>query len=209
MMSGRKLMAVMLCGVLTGGALAADAAEPAPPDCDFRLECQLGAHAFSVRFDSASGECTEDDMRAFVETPAGGRSELPLEPDWYGSISNLADGESICRRSGAVVPNSEVSAFAVDARRALVFFTKDDRPGYEHVGVALIDAATGKVLDVKQSLGASKDDSVAILKTPRGFKLRLIREYLKVVRCDCSAAFADDWLSVEVVNGRIRARWMK
>ncbi|NMO16021.1 hypothetical protein HPC49_01690 [Pyxidicoccus fallax] len=209
MKDGRKWGAVMLGVALAGGGFAAEASEPAPPDCDFRLECQLGTHAFSVSFDSASGECPEDDMRVFVETPTGAKSELPMEPDWYGSISNLANGESICRVAGTTTPNSGVSAFAVDARRALVFFMKDDRPGYEHVGVALIDAATGKVLDVKQSLGQTKDNPVAVLKTPRGYKLRVVREYLREVRCDCSAAFADDWMAVEVVDGKIRARWMK
>ncbi|WNG37743.1 hypothetical protein F0U61_31695 [Archangium violaceum] len=195
--------------MLWSGALMAQAAELEATDCDFRLECQLGAHAFSVSFDSASGECTEDDMSAFVETSAG-KSVIPMEKGWYSAISNIANGESLCRRADSKEPiNSGVSAFAVDGHRVLVFFTRNDRPGYDWVGVALIDAATGRVLDVKPKLGQSKDSMVAVLKTPRGFKLQLVREFLTVVRCDCSAAFADDWMAVEVVNGKIRARWMK
>ncbi|MFY2560885.1 hypothetical protein ACN469_24990 [Corallococcus terminator] len=198
-------VALMLCC----GAVTVEAAEPQVADCDFRWECQVGAHVFSVAFDSASGECVEDDMRAFVET-SGGKTELPLEKAWYGSIANVADGKSVCRLAGAKGSvGGGVSAFAVDDHRALVFFTRDDRPGYEWVGVALINAATGKVLDVKQRLGQSKERVVAILKTPRGFKLQLIREHLKNVPCDCSAAFADDWMAVDVVNGRIHARWMR
>ncbi|WP_163997787.1 hypothetical protein [Pyxidicoccus caerfyrddinensis] len=208
MTRGWRWVSMWWSGALVTGAFAAHASEPAASDCDFRLECRLGARAFSVGFDSASGECVEDDMRAFVET-SGGKTDVPLEKAWYRSISNLADGASICRVAGAGVPVSEVSAFAVDDHRALVFFTQDGRPGYDSVGVVLIDAATGKVLDVKQRLGQSKDSTVAILKTPRGYKLQLVRESLSVVRCDCSAAFADDWMSVEVVNGRIRARWMR
>lgn len=208
MTRGWRWVSMWWSGALVTGAFAAHASEPAASDCDFRLECRLGAHAFSVGFDSESGECVEDDMRAFVET-SGGKTDVPLEKAWYRSISNLADGASICRVAGAAGPGSEVSAFAVDDHRALVFFTQDGRPGYDSVGVVLIDAATGKVLDVKQRLGQSKDSTVAILKTPRGYKLQLVRESLKVVRCDCSAAFADDWMSVEVVNGRIRARWMR
>ena len=200
--------------LVAGGPLRAGASEPAAPtpDCDFRLECKLGTHAFSVSFDSASGECPEDDMRAFVEAQGGKtRTAIPLEEAWYGPISNIARGvESICQLAGArATPNSGVAAFAVDARHALVFFTRDARPGYEHVGVVLLDAVTGKVLDVKQSLGQSKDSMVAVLKAHRGYKLQLIREYLKEVPCDCGAAFADDWMGVEVVNGRIRARWLK
>lgn len=194
--------------MLCSGVLSARAAEPEATDCDARLECRLGSHAFSVVFDSESGECPEDDMRVFV-TSAAGRSDFPMEKDWYSAFSNLADGESICQSVGAKGPNSGVAAFAVDDHRALLFFTEDDRPGYEWVGVALIDAATGKVLEVKPRLGQSKDSLVAVLKTPRGFKLQLIREYLKVVKCDCSAAFADDWMAVEVVNGKLRTRWMK
>ncbi|NTX16313.1 hypothetical protein HUA74_19995 [Myxococcus sp. CA051A] len=198
-------VALMLCC----GAVSVEAAEPEVADCDFRWECQVGAHVFSVAFDSASGECTEDDMTAVVET-SGGKTGLPLEKAWYGSIANVADGKSVCRLAGAKGSvGGGVSAFAVDDRRALVFFTRDDRPGYEWVGVALIDAATGKVLDVKQRLGQSKERVVAILKTPRGFKLQLIREHLKGVQCDCSAAFADDWMAVDVVNGRIHARWKR
>ncbi|MCY1017361.1 hypothetical protein [Pyxidicoccus sp. MSG2] len=212
MTRGWRVVAMLWSGALAAGAFTAHASEPAAPapadNCDFKLECQLGAHAFSVGFDSESGECVEDDMRAFVET-SGGKVELPLEKAWYRSISNLADGESICHLTGARGPDSAVSAFAVDEHRALVFFTQDGRPGYDSVGVVLIDTATGKVLDVKQRLGQSKDSMVAILKTPRGYKLQLVRESLSVVRCDCSAAFADDWMSIEVVNGRIRARWMR
>lgn len=205
-------MAVVTLLVAGASEPAAPASPEPAPDCDFRLECKLGTHAFSVSFDSASGECPEDDMRAFVETQGGkSKTELPLEAAWYGSISNIAKGaESICQLARSHVSiSSGVAAFAVDDRRALVFFTRDARPGYEHVGVVLLDAVTGKVLDVKQSLGQSKESMVAVLKTPRGYKLQLIREYLNVVQCDCSAAFADDWMGVEVVNGRIRARWLK
>ncbi|WP_205525798.1 hypothetical protein [Pyxidicoccus trucidator] len=159
-----------------------------------------------MSFDSLSGECTEDDMRAFVEGP-GGKTELPLERGWYSPIPNIANGKSTCQVAGATA--SGVSAFAVEGGRVLVFFGRDGRPGYDSVGVALIDAATGKLLDVRQSLGQSKDSTVAILATPRGYKLRLVREHLKEVQCDCSAAFADDWMAVEVVNGRLRARWMR
>ncbi|MCP3161464.1 hypothetical protein [Myxococcus qinghaiensis] len=197
-------VALMLCC----GALPSEAAEPEVADCDSRWECQVGAHVFSLGFDSASGECTEDDMTGFLETSRG-RSELPLEKAWYGAISNVADGKSVCRLAGAkAAGGGGVSVFAVDDHRALAFFTRDGRPGYEWVGAALIDAATGKVLDVKQQLGQSKERVIAILKTPRGFKLRLVREHLKSVQCDCSAAFADDWMVVEVANGRIHARWM-
>lgn len=205
-----RVVAMLLGGTLAGGTLAAEASEPvapeAPPDCDFLLECQLGGHAFSVSFDSPSGECTEDDMRAFVEAP-GGKTELPLEKAWYSAIPNIANGKSVCHIAGS--PASAVSAFAVEGQRALVFFSRDGRPGYDFVGVALVDAATGKVLDVRQGLGQSKDAMVAVLATPRGYKLRLVRESLKEVQCDCSAAFVDDWMAVEVVQGRIRARWMR
>ncbi|MFP2925033.1 hypothetical protein ACLESO_07400 [Pyxidicoccus sp. 3LG] len=210
MMRGWKQFAMPLGGALAVWAFTVNASEPvtpaAPADCDFRLECRLGSHAFSVTFDSESGECTEDDMRAFVDGQ-GGKAELPLEKAWYSSIPNLANGKSLCHAAGA--PASSASSFAVDGGRVLVFFERNGRPGYDFVGVALIEAATGKVLDVRQSLGQSKDSMVAILPTQRGFKLRLIREHLKEVQCDCSAAFADDWMAVEVVNGRIRTRWMK
>jgi hypothetical protein len=213
MTRGWRVVAMLWSGALAAGAFTAHASEPAAPapadNCDFKLECQLGAHEFSVGFDSKSGECPDDDMSVFVETSRG-KTAIPLKEDWYSAFSNLATpGEAICWRAGTGRANSGVGAFAVDDHRALLFFTEDDRPSYDWVGVVLIDAATGKVLDVKQRLGQSKESMVVVLKTPRGFKLQLIREYLTGVRCDCSAAFADDWMSVEVVNGRIRARWMR
>ncbi len=208
MTRGWMAVAMLLGGAFRGGVGedSQPASPEAPSDCDFRLECQVGSHAFSVRFDSLSGECTEDDMRAFVEGP-GGKAELPLEKAWYRSIQNIANAKSVCHSVGA--PASAVSAFAVEGQRVLVFFERDGRPGYNFVGAVLIDAATGKVLDVRQSLGLSKDSMVAVLPTPRGYKLRLVREHLKEVQCDCSAAFADDWMAVEVANGRIRTRWVK
>ncbi|QSQ20692.1 hypothetical protein JY651_36475 [Pyxidicoccus parkwayensis] len=204
----RMRRAGWVVAMLWSGVLTAQAAEPEATDCDFRLECQVGAHEFSVAFDSESGECPEDDMSVFVETAAG-KNQAPLAKRWYGVPSNFADGTAICWRAGTQRQNSGVTAFAVDDHRALLFFTEDDRPGYEWAGVVLIDAATGKVLDVKPRLGQSKESLVVVLKTPRGFKLQLIREYLTGVKCDCSAAFADDWMGVEVVNGKIRARWMR
>jgi hypothetical protein len=202
-MTRQVWLAVLLCG-----ALPAEASEAQDPGCDFRLSCRLGKHEFSMFFDSASGECPEDDMRVFVETPKG-KTELALAPAWYRHISNVTRAESICQLGDSPDRlSSGVTAFAVDAQRALVFFTRDGRPFYHHVGVALLDVATGKVLDVQQSLGQSKEDLVAVFKTPRGYKLRLIREHLQV-QCDCTAAVADDWMGVEVVNGKLRARWLR
>jgi hypothetical protein len=210
------MVAALLLGVMTGARPSqagapreAPAAIPAPaPGCDFRWECQLGTHSFSVSFDSESDDCPEDDMRVSVDV-AGRQSALSLKKAWYSSISNIANGESICRLPGdSPAGAGPVSAFAVGPQQALVFFTSSGRPGYDSVGVMLLDVATGKLLDARQSLGKSKEPTVAVLKTRTGFKLRLVKEHLSEVRCDCSAAFADAWMSVEVVNSRIKVRWM-
>ncbi|RKH40910.1 hypothetical protein D7V93_39165 [Corallococcus llansteffanensis] len=201
-------MAALLLGVMTGALPAQAGAPREAPGCDFRWECQLGTHAFSVSFDSESDDCTEDDMRVSVDV-AGRRSGLSLKKAWYSSISNIANGESICSLPGeAPARAGPVSAFAVGPQQALVFFTTSGRPGYDSVGVMLLDVATGKLLDARQGLGESKEPTVAVLKTRTGFKLRLVKEHLPEVRCDCSAAFADAWMSVEVVNSHIKIRWM-
>lgn len=210
-----RIAAVMLLGAMTVGlpslARAPQDAASSPaaptPGCDFRLECQFATHRFAVDFDSVSDDCTEDDMQVSVDV-AGRRSALSLKKAWYRSIPNIANGESICRLSEASPAGpSQVSAFAVGPQQALVFFTTSGRPGYDFVGVMLLDV-TGKLLDARQNLGASKDTTVAVLKTRTGFKLRLVKEHLSEVQCDCSAAFADAWMSVEVVSGRIKVRWM-
>ncbi len=208
----RGWVAVLLWGALLAGAFPAEASEPAlvasDPGCDFRLSCRLGSHAFSLFFDSASGECPEDDMDVFVETPKG-KTRIPMAPTWYREVSNLTRAESICQPGDSPDRlSSGVAAFAVDDKRALVFFIRDGRPFYDSVGAVLVEVTTGKVLDVQQSLGQSKDGTVAVFKTPRGYKLRLIREHLQV-QCDCTAAVADDWMGVEVVDGKIRAKWLR
>ena len=174
--------------------------------CGFTLRCENDGKKFSIAFKSASGDCNEDDMSVSF-TAGDSTQKLALKTDQYFYTDHISKTQpSICQGEGQV---NRFAAYSIGGNRALLFLRSSGRPGYDHVLTVLLDLQAGKVLDVKD-LGPSKSDFVAVLKTEKGFKVRIVRDSLsfhKDVTCDCDAPFVDDWLEVSVAD-KIHTDWL-
>ncbi|MBY0415887.1 MAG: hypothetical protein K2Q18_17070 [Bdellovibrionales bacterium] len=173
--------------------------------CETSLNCKLGEKDFFIHFESPTHSCEEDDMDLVFEVNSV-KSKLGVKKGWLDSLSDVGNGKSICKVVGQKsYENSPV--FSVGKDQILIFYWENGRPGFNWVSLALVDIKQGKLLDFKQRLGELKEDTSAILTTSKGFKIRLVKEYLKEVKCDCSAAAIDEWLEISVKNGKIKTRW--
>ena len=174
--------------------------------CRFRLECENGQRKFDVLFVVQSNECEEGAAGISLEKPGNSPVTLQVRNEPYMETGNLGNGRPICHSHDHV--SATYPAFAVDDERVLLFLRFDARPHYDRIGAVLVDVEKGRVLSYEPDLGATKSAAAALLKTKTGYKLRLVKEYLKEVNCDCEAAFVDEWMEVYVEGNHLRWRWL-
>ena len=127
-----------------------------------------------------------------------------LPPAWYMAISHPMKTKTDCRDAEDGKP---VAGFFLKEDRLLVFLTYSGRPGYDKVIAVLLDVGKGKLV-TKLELGMSKEEIIPVFKTNRGYKLRIVKEYISEVQCDCSAAFIDDWLEVRLERDSLKSNWI-
>lgn len=168
----------------------------ASTNCQATLACKLKDRAFMLEFRSPSGECAEDDGELLLN----GKS-LAIKPGWIDELRAFGNGTSLCDSKDVPPP----AVYAVAADRALVFYWRSGRPQLDWMGVALLDLKSGRLLHEIERLGEIKER--VILKTKRGFRIRLVREHLKEVACDCAAAAVEDWLEVYVQGDKLKTSW--
>ncbi len=197
------LLGLLIGRPLFGNDLVLSAVERR--SCDFQIQCALnGKQVAKLDFRSSSGICSEDDMKVTNLTVPPLVFNMPRA--WYSQVDHISEWVSVC---AAKTANSEkptdVSAFAVDDKKILIFLTKNDRPSYDQVVTILLDAESGQLLDFR-NLGATKS-AVAVVRSGKNHKVRIVREVLKNINCDCSARHIDEWLEVAVKGNRIHANW--
>jgi hypothetical protein len=177
------------------------------PECKFELACEIGQQKFSLEFKSPSGDCAEDDMILNFKT-VGAIEKLNLHPEWYFFTEHISKTQSsVCKEA----PNGNAfAAYPAEGKYVLLFMKASGRPGYDRVIGVLIDPSTRKVLG-SVDIGQSRNQYIAVLKTEKGYKVRVVRDSLsfhKDVTCDCDAPFVDDWKQVQVQDGRIVVDWL-
>jgi hypothetical protein len=198
----------MALGLLAPAMAPARAAD----DCRFQLDCKLGDLKATLTFASPSKDCTGDDMTVTWSRPDASGStsaatatkpvRLALDRRWYAAIEHLGDGTPVCAVGATPYP-----AYAAGGKRALVFTHWNGRPSYDHAAAFLIDLATGRLIAAESDLGESKNHYLAFLATAHGYRVRVVREWLKQVACDCDASAVDDWREVSVSGDRLRTAW--
>ena len=170
--------------------------------CTFQMKCEQGKQTSAIEFKSPAGDCLEDDMQASV-TVVGKSEPLAFPPKWYSPVVHMLKTKSDCRDG-----DEAVAGFFLDDNHLLFFVTASGRPGYDNIVAALVNVKEKKLLH-QLDLGKSKETLIPVLKTKNGYKLRVVREFLSDVMCDCSAGFTDDWMEVRLVNGKLQTAWMK
>lgn len=170
--------------------------------CAFQMTCVRGKQAIVMDFKSPSGDCTEDDMQATL-TVGSQSAAIGFPPEWYSPLVHMLKTPTDCRDK-----DEAVAGYFLDESHLLFFLTSSCRPGFDNVIAALVSVKEKKLLQ-SIDLGKSKETLIPILKTAHGFKLRVVREHLAEVQCDCSAGFFDDWLEVRFVKNKLTSSWMK
>jgi hypothetical protein len=199
----KLLFAALLLAVSTAWAAPQDPGA----ECRFHLECTNQNDHFSLDFRSKTNDCSDDNTQAVFKK--GDQSvTLDLPQNWYFFTDHITKTQpAVC----ADKSDRPFAAYRVGKHRALLFVKSSGRPSYDNVTVVLLDTAQGKVLDHKD-IGSTRNNFVAVLKSGRGFKVRIIRDSLsfhKLVTCDCDAPFVDDWMQVGVKGDKIFSYWRK
>jgi hypothetical protein len=169
--------------------------------CDFTIQCQFPKQTFLIIFHSPSQDCTNDDQEIYLQSN-GKKSKLQLPKAWYFDIDNVGNQPSI-GKSGY----PEYPLFPLEGAQVLIILRSSSRPKFDNVAAAILDISRAKVLDY-QILGASEKASTGVLVNGEKYKIQLVKEYLKEVRCDCDASYVEGWMEFQITNGKIQKHWL-
>ena len=177
-----------VAGVVCLHAGTAHAHEALP---SWKAKCKVGDHAFTLSFDSRTGDAYSDDMQ--VRLKAGGETRVaPLPEKLYVPTKSTSDSTSVCDSTAAVM---------LDGDAAMVFITVDDRPGIPFIIALVVDAKDRRVL-IPQALGYT----TSALEVRSTFvRMYALQAHAKVKRSDDADLFA--WRRFALVGRDIRARW--
>lgn len=203
MKTSNRIFCVMvaLIALLPVPGNIAFADDPAP---SFKAKCKLADHEFEISFDSKSGDPLNDDMAiSFRDSKKTAR--LALKAGLYypkGVTTEKSTPASIC---------DTIPGFEIDAHRALLFLTRDQRPGYPVLSLALVDVSKGELLNAYENVAEFKQgDShtrYVARKGKTGFHTRLVREVLKNTGSDGPENYIEDWNVIEVHGHHIIVGW--
>ena len=172
-------------------------------NCGFTITCPADGMNFTLKLASKSNDCTEDDMEVSFKSGEGKREEkFKLWSDWYFDVRNVGTERSTCTGG-----KEEYPVFKLDASHALLFLRSSGRPGYDFVNAVVMNYKTGEISDQKK-LGQSMRVFTGLVKTAKGFKLPLVRDFIKGMTCDCDAGFVEGWMNISVVSGKIKTTWL-
>lgn len=186
--------------------LATSALAKAPEEQPhWSVDCKAGEHSFTVKFDSPTNDVTDDDMKVTIASDSG-EAVVPVKPGWYRKRGTISENthKSACQGMGALdVGNGSL----------LLFLTRDNRPGFDLLTLALYDPATNRVLDQLDGLDQLKSadpyTSYIAVKTRDGFKTRLVRDSVRGTGSDGAETYIEDWKYLHVRGGKISAAWNK
>lgn len=217
----RKLIWVVVCASLSFSVHAEDN----PPACnddgvrhdaihfspDWHAVCELSGRTFGFSFQSPSGDAAEDDMRVSMTTLTGKTVALPLKPALYvrrGVVSSVPD---LCQLNDMPPPGgltaAGVATFDVGHGRVLMWLSRDNRPQFDTLVLALVDAGSGRLLDTVDT-GLQIKDSTGFQQLAirplrgAGWQVRLVTEVLPY--SDSAESYIEAWVSVRLDHDRIR-----
>ncbi|WP_386065929.1 hypothetical protein ACFJIW_15390 [Tahibacter sp. UC22_41] len=161
------------------------------------------APAFTLNFESATGEFDMDDEQPVLVFDDGARLALPVEQASFEARRPLRNRTGIC---------TNVSAFELSAARVLFLLSANARPGYSRAVAVLVDLRERRVLGVTPQLADIKAPSDRYFVTRESgagaLEVRLVREDIADSGIDAAASFAEAWLRFELAGDRLRYRWV-
>ena len=175
---------------------------PAAHAGETNLQLQWTAHCaslkarFSIRFDSPSGDITNDDMVATLKRAGEASRIKPLKPQLYysGRISN--DTPSLC---------DTVTGMTLASGNILLLFRRDERPGADHLAAILLDSHGQHVLDAGDDLG-EMNTAPGVRQQDGKVEIQLIRKWAPLVK-DQEDQPVDGWMRLSDEGNKIVKAW--
>lgn len=194
--------ATMLLACVT--AVAAADAYPGP---EWSVKCKHKTKHFELLFNSPSGDITEDDMQVSLRTSKGRVVKLAMPPALYTSHGAVTPIKNVCAQSSSAEEANAV-AFASSDSVVLFWLSKDNRPWFNKLVLALVDIDSGKLLDYLDPDMEIKDinegHALVIRAAQSGYQVRLIGEWLQDGVSDTAYSAIEYWMPVMVVNNKIK-----
>lgn len=187
----------------TASAPAPTAAPPPLPHAE-ALRCRpRAASAFTLSFESPTGEFDMDDEQPVLVFDDGARLALPVEPALFEGRRPLRNLPSIC---------AGISAFELRDARVLFLLSANARPGYSRAVAVLVDLRQRRVLGATAPIASIKTYSDRYFATrPAGasaIEVRLVREDIADSGSDGPDTFAEAWMRFELAGDGLRYRWV-
>ncbi|WP_162207416.1 hypothetical protein [Dyella japonica] len=106
--------------------------------------CSIAGGPSEIRFESASGDATNDDMQVMAAWPDGRSVDLGMKPGLFPPTEGSAGLDRGCKGIGVTVPNRQL---------VVLWLKRDDRPLNGRLALVLLDINRLRVLDVINNVG--------------------------------------------------------
>lgn len=172
--------------------------------CDFTINCKASGRDISFEYKTKGNVCNQSNPGTLFLTTKKKRHSLGIRGLTLKKAEDFGNFKKICDIGGRKYP-----AKLLKNNKLILFLRSESLPGYDKLGAALIDIKENKVVTFTSNLGQIKNSNLALLETPKGLKTRLVKGVIKGVKCDCDAAYLDDWKEVMVQKNLFKVKWME
>lgn len=172
--------------------------------CSFRIQCKVNGKELAFDYITKGNVCNQSNPGELLLTTKNKRYGLGIKGHTLKKIEDFGNSKKICEIGGRKYP-----AKTLPKNQLVIFLRSESLPGYDKLGAILIDIKDNKVLTFKSNIGQIKNTNFAMLNTTDGLKTRLVRQTVKGVRCECDAAYTDDWKEIIVKNNVFKTKWME
>lgn len=176
-----------------------------PKACEFTIVCTKNEKEFNFDYKVLGDDCTENKAGQLLMSYDD--KNIPLEVKGLPllKIEDFGGLPQLCEVNGRKYP-----AIEINQDRIALFLKINSKPSLDKLGAVIIDLKKNKVIKVEPNFGEIKNKSFALLKNEKGYRTRLVKEYLKEVQCsDCDAAVVDDWKEISVYSDIFKSKWVK
>lgn len=172
--------------------------------CSFRIQCKANGKEIAFDYITKGNVCNQSNPGALLLTTKNKRYDLGIKGYTLKKTEDFGNSKKICDVGGRKYP-----AKILPKNKLVLFLRSENLPGYDKLGAVLIDIKENKILTFTSNLGQIKNTNFAMLNTDDGLKTRLVKQTVKGVRCDCDAAYVDDWKEISVKNNLFKVKWME
>lgn len=156
--------------------------------------CSIAGGPSEIRFESVSGDATNDDMQVTASWPDGRSVNLRLKPGLFPQSEGFAGAERGCKGIGVTIPNRQ---------QVVLWLERDDRPLSGRLTLVLLDTNRRRVLDVVNDAGELIGNRPCAIKGRTG----LYETMLYDGGADDDPIRLPRVMNIDVVGDRLKLAW--